>query len=122
VTPFTDDEKALRQGLEGLAPTDAGGDLESAIRLAEDCSPPAGRTAVVVLTDHAPKEDGPKRPEPVTWVACGRASDNVALTRFATRPLLNSPETSEVLVEIANFGRKPRRETWKSPSITSCSM
>ena len=108
VTPFTDDEKALRQGLESLAPTDAGGDLESAIRLAEDLlASRRGERRVVVLTDHAPKEDGQKRPQPVTWVACGRASDNVALTRLATRPLLNSPETSEVLLEIANFGRKP---------------
>jgi hypothetical protein len=110
VTPFTDDERALRQGIDGLAPTDAGGDLESAIRLAEDLlASRKGERRVVVLTDHVPKDAGQKRPLPVTFVACGRASDNVAITRFATRPLLNSPETSEVLLEIANFGQKPAK-------------
>jgi len=113
VTPFTDDEKALRQGLDGLAPTDAGGDLESAIRLAEDLlASRKGERRVLVLTDHAPKDSGAtgqKHPLPVTYVACGRASDNVAITRFATRPLLNSPETSEILLEIANFTRKPAK-------------
>ena len=110
VTPFTDDEKALRQGLDGLAPTDAGGDLESAVRLAEDLlASRKGERRVVVLTDRAAEDTGQKRPLPVTYVACGRASDNVAITRFATRPLLNSPETSEVLLEIANFGRQPAK-------------
>ena len=31
----------------------------------------------------------------------------MAITRFATRPLLTSPQTSEVLLEVANFGRAP---------------
>jgi len=108
VTPFTDDERALRRGLDGLAPTDAGGDIESAIQLAEDLlASRRGDRRVIVLTDHAPKIAAQKHALPVSFVACGRASDNVAITRFATRPLLNSPETSEVLLDIANFGRKP---------------
>ena len=108
VTPFTEDERALRQGLDRLAPTDAGGDIESAIRLAEDLlASRKGERRVVVLTDHAPKDTGEKHPLPVTYVACGRPSDNVAITRFATRALLNSPDTSEILLEIANFSRKP---------------
>ncbi len=36
----------------------------------------------------------------------GARSTNVAITRFATRPLLNSPQTSEVLLELANFSAK----------------
>src|SRR5207249_4617744 len=42
---------------------------------------------------------------PLEFVASGSARDNLAITRFATRPLLTSPQTSEVLLEIANFGR-----------------
>jgi hypothetical protein len=37
----------------------------------------------------------------------GSARDNVAIIRFATRPLPASPQTSEVLVEVANFGTTP---------------
>jgi Aerotolerance regulator N-terminal/von Willebrand factor type A domain len=110
VTPFTDDERALRLGLESLAPTDAGGNLDSAIQLAGDLlASRKGERRVVVLTDHAPKDTAQIRPLPVTYVSCARAADNVAITRFATRPLLNSPETSEVLLEIANFSRKPAK-------------
>jgi len=96
VTPFTDDEKSLRQSLDALSPTDAGGDIESAIRLADNLlASRKGERRIVVYTDHAPKDSAKKYQSPVTYIACGSAIDNLAITRFATRPLFNSPETSE---------------------------
>jgi hypothetical protein len=45
----------------------------------------------------------------VEFVTVGTARDNLAITRFATRAVLNSPETSEILLEVANFGRVPAK-------------
>jgi len=106
VTPFTDDEKVLREGLEKVAVTDASGDLASALRLAEELLiSRKGERRIIVFTDREPdpKDAGPKTP--VDFVSVGTARDNLAITRFATRPLLTSPQTSEVLLEVANFGR-----------------
>ena len=106
VTPFTDDEKLLRESLDRLAPTDAGGDLESAIRLAgELLASRKGERRIVVFTDRAADAKTTAANIPLEFVATGSARDNLAITRFATRALLNSPQTSEILLEVANFGQ-----------------
>jgi hypothetical protein len=106
VTPFTTDEKELREGVASLAATDATGDLEPAIALAEQLlAAREGARRIVVLT--AGKSPIANRKSPIEWVSVGEAHDNVAITRFATRPLLNSPQTSEVLLSVTNFGAAP---------------
>ena len=106
VTPFTTDEKELREGLTSLTATDATGDLEPAIALAEQLlSAREGARRIVVLT--AGQTHVVKRQSPIEWVSVGGARDNVAITRFATRPLLTSPQTSEVLLSVANYGAAP---------------
>lgn len=106
IAPFTDDEKLLRESLDRLAPTDAGGDLEDAIRLAEELlASRKGERRIVVFTDRATDAKTTAAKTPLEFVATGSARDNLAITRFATRPLLNSPQTSEILLEVANFGR-----------------
>lgn len=85
--PFTHDEKPLREALAALKPTDATGNLEPAIQLADQLlASRKGDRRVIVLSDQS------------------SARDNVAITRFGTRPLLTSPQTSEVLLELRNFG------------------
>lgn len=107
VTPFTDDEKLLRANLAAIASTDATGDLHAAITLAERLlAAREGARRVVVFTapgDEKAKDETLKTK--VEFVPVGSAHDNVTITRFATRPLLSSPQTSEVLIEVANFGR-----------------
>jgi len=44
----------------------------------------------------------------ITFVPCGTPRDNVAITRFATRPLPVSPQTSEVLLAIQNFSERAK--------------
>ncbi len=105
IVPFTGDERALLTGLESLAVTDAGGDLEASIALADSLlASRKGDARVVVLTDSEKPESGKRKAE-ISFVSCGTVRDNVAITRFATRPLLASPQTSEVLLAIKNFGR-----------------
>ena len=110
IAPFTDDERLLRKSLDALSPTDAGGDIESAIGLADELlASRKGERRILVFTDHKPSGAPAKHESPVTYIARGSALDNVAITRFATRPLLNSPQTSEVLLELANFSEKPAK-------------
>ncbi len=91
ISPFTADEHALRENLDALAVTDAAGDLAAARQLAEDLlASRTGTKQIVVFTG-------------------GGAQDNVAITRLAARPMLASRQTSEVLIELRNFGRTPAR-------------
>ena len=104
--PFTDDEKPLVEALDTLSVTDAGGDLAAAVRLARDLlASRKGERRIVVFTDRAPAENLPE----IEYVATGSSHDNVAITRLAARPLLNSPQTSEVLLELRNFGASTAR-------------
>jgi hypothetical protein len=106
--PFTSDEKILREALNALAPTDTTGDLHASIDLAEQLlAARQGAGRIVVLTAPGAESSVRDRRPNVEWVPVGTGHDNLAITRFATRPLLNSPQTSEVLLEVVNFGAEP---------------
>lgn len=103
--PFSDDAPALDRALAALDPTDAGGALGPAIQLARDLlAARGGEKRILLFTDRA------LDPQPgVECVAVGTPHDNIAITRFAARPLLNSPQTSQILLEVRNFGRETAR-------------
>ncbi len=107
--PFTDDEKLLLDALARISPTDASGEISTAVSLADSLlAARKGNHRIVLLTSGAngtlPKTAG----ELITHTP-GTPRDNVAITRFATRALPANPETSEVLLETQNFGRTPVR-------------
>jgi hypothetical protein len=109
IAPFTDDETALRQALEAARPTDATGSLDAAVHLADQLlQSRKGDRRILVFTDRDLPPVSSLR-SPLSVVPIGTPRDNVAVTRLATRPLLSSPQTSEVLMEIANFGRTAAR-------------
>ena len=126
--PFTGDEKLLLDSLARIAPTDASGDITSAVALADSLlAARKGSHRIVLLTAgesrdantpvraQMPRRTGmsasrpPPAPGELITHAVGTSLDNVAITRFATRPLPSNPETSEVLLETQNFGRAPAR-------------
>lgn len=108
VTSFTGDEGALIQGLEALSPTDASGDLAASVKLADALlASRHGAGHVIVLSDGTAPPGRPEGAAPLQVVPCGSPLDNVAITAFATRPLLASPQTSEVLLRLHNFGKSP---------------
>ncbi|MEQ1861821.1 MAG: BatA and WFA domain-containing protein [Chthoniobacteraceae bacterium] len=99
LVPFTGDERVLREALAQVDPTDAGGDLAPALALANDLlATRQGERRTIVFTD---------RPVTGSHTAriVGTPRDNAGITRFAARPLPASPSTSEVLIEVRNFGR-----------------
>ncbi len=107
--PFTGDEKILLQALGQIAPTDATGGVDGAIALADALlAARSGHHRIVLLTSASTRAQARPASEFVTH-ALGSPQDNVAITRFATRPLPSNPETSEVLLETQNFGHAPAR-------------
>jgi len=103
--PFTTDENEIEKALQEAHATDAAGTLEPAIKLASQLLATRGVTGrAIVLTDSP--EALPYLPPNVHIVAAGSALDNVAITQFSARPLPDSPQTSAVFLELANFGTK----------------
>lgn len=107
LSPFSGNERALRTLVEKLEPTDAGGSLAPALELAESLlATREGARQVVLFTDRELPDLAEKHPLLVVR-AVGSSRENSGITRFAARPLPASPATSEVLLEVRNFGREP---------------
>ena len=107
VVPFTGDEKPLLDALASAQPTDAAGDIDTALNLASALlNARKGARRIILLSDRAPSVE-PRFP--LTTHAFPASEENAAITRFATRPLPANPETSEVLLEVRNFGKSPIR-------------
>ena len=105
IVPFSGDEKVFQQAVEKLEPSDASGDLDSTIHLADELlASRRGPGRIVVFTDSRVQTTGHKAQ--LETVAVGSPLNNLAITRFATRPLPASPQTAQVLLEIRNFGDK----------------
>src|SRR3954470_15221559 len=103
---FSGDEKLLRETIQTADATDAGGDLTGAIRLAEDLlASRAGEKHIVLFSDRPDATTNPATH--VEVIPPGTARDNVAILRFAARPLPASPETFEILAQVANFSATP---------------
>ena len=104
--PFTADEKPLLDALDVAHPTETNGDLTAALTLADSLlTSHKGENRIVLISDHEPPPATIH--SPLTTLSVASPLDNIAITRFATRPLPASPETSELLLEIQNFGRAP---------------
>lgn len=118
VSPFSADPSPLLHRLETVAPTDATGDLAPALALGRELlAARPGAHRLLLLTDGSDAPEGAKDAKgaqiadstELEVVAVGSPRDNVAITRFAARPELASPQTADLLLEIANFGRKPAK-------------
>ncbi len=106
--PFSGDEKLLQTALDALRPAGTSGDLEQAVARAHDLlAARKGDRRIFVLTDRSQPVRASSDGVETRFIPVGTPQNNVAITRFATRPLPNSPQTSEVLLEVANFGDKP---------------
>jgi hypothetical protein len=101
VAPFTGDGLLLRRKIAALEASDASGSLVKAVSLAQELlRSRAGDKRIIVLSPERLPDPG----VPFEQVAIGNAHDNVAISRFAARPLPSSPQTHEVLLELKNYG------------------
>lgn len=102
---FTTEEKPLLDALSQVRPVDSSGDEARALALAGTLLASSGEGSEILYFSDRPAAVASMRK--VVSQVVGTARDNVAITRFATRPLPASPETSEVLLEVQNFGQSP---------------
>lgn len=94
---FTSNERTLDDTLQRTEVTDATGDTAAAVRLARELlTARPGQQRIIAISD-APIDGG------IENLSVGTPRENVAITRFATRPLPASPQTSEILIELHNF-------------------
>lgn len=108
IAPFSDDERELLEALEKSAPGKTGGDLARAVKLADEMlAARRGEGRIVVLT--AGVDELPETRTALERVAVDGPRNNVAITRLAARPPFNSPQTTEVLLEVRNYGAQPAR-------------
>jgi len=104
--PFTTDRDEIIKTLQQLRPTDAPVTLDASMSLASQLlATRSGNGEIVVLTDAPASVPHPAKN--VHVLATGSALDNVAITRFGARPLPDSPQTSAVLLDLANLGTQP---------------
>jgi hypothetical protein len=116
IVPFSGNEKAFQQAIASLQPTDAAGTLDSTVHLADELlSSRAGEKRIVIFTDqksaisnlNSAEAVGRGQQSEIDFVPTGTPQPNVAITRFAARPLPASPQTSQILLELQNFSNVP---------------
>lgn len=107
LSPFSSDRRSLREALDGLIPSDAGGGMPETLTLAQRLlAGRPGSSRIVVITD---------RPLPTTkdfptvdTLLVGTPRDNLGLVALAHRPLPASPQSEEVFATLGNFS--PREQ------------
>lgn len=107
LSPFSTDRRALREALDPLVPSDAGGGMPETLTLAHRLlggRPASGR--IVVITDRPfPTKEGSQKLE---TILVGTPQDNVAFLALAHRPLPASPQSEEVFATLGNFSSTAR--------------
>ena len=104
LSPFSTDGRFLREKLDGLTVSDAGGGMDEALALGREllASRPE-KTRLVVVTDR-PLGQG----RDVEEVLVGKARENVAILSLAQRPVPSSPQSAEVFVKLGNFSDREK--------------
>ncbi len=106
VSSFSNDSRQLRRRLASLEPSDAGGNLDEALVLAQrllDARP--GERRLVAIGDR--KVVAPERVEQIT---VGKTRDNAAILALAQRPVPASPQSAEIFTRLGNFSGGARDE------------
>jgi hypothetical protein len=96
---FGSRDSALTAAIQGLQATDTAADLESAVALARNSTPPPSRIHVVTDTPAAPPV------EDVEWTRIAEPAENVALTQLSARRR-SADQSIELLVAAVNYGTR----------------
>jgi len=100
-TSFTGNERTLSETIQRVSVTDAGGDAAAALQLARELlAARPGQQRIVAISDASLDSN-------IENLTVGTPRENTGITRFATRPLPASPQTSEIFIEVHNFGSSP---------------
>jgi hypothetical protein len=106
---LTDHQRVLREALDRIAPTDGPTAVAQAVELARRLVTATDKPhRLIVLTDGG--FDGAAdiaRGADVDWIAVGKPTGNLGITRFQARRSLLDPIGYEILVEVTNASNDP---------------
>lgn len=104
VSPFSRDARDLRERLDALTPSDAGGDLTGTLTLAASLLKGRLNTTNAVFISDRPVAEA----DGFEQILVGEPRDNAALLALAQRPLPASPQSAEIFARLANFSSADR--------------
>lgn len=122
VCGLTDHQKTLRQIVEEIAATDEPSQLAGAValarRLAADTQGSLNQNRIVVISDGCDESSVElAKASDVAFIVVGRATGNVAITRFQTRRGTIDPLSYEILAEVTNLSDQPVEDLWLNISL-----
>ena len=114
LAPLSANPNTLRELLMKVSATDTNGEIQAAVKLAEQIAfSYEGESEVLVVTnvndetiEEVNKDEGEENKN-VQWVSVGYARPNLALRQFQARRLVNSPQTVEFFLTVSNFNSQP---------------
>ena len=106
VANFAGSKSVLRQALETLQPLDTPTDITPAVELVREVTKALKHPEVYVVSDGAfdpePLRDVKTAETSLFYTKVGQAKENVGITRFNARRILNSDQDFEMAVTVAN--------------------
>ncbi len=107
LTPYTSDKNALRRALDGIMPSQAGADWDTALTLAATGAVGAENFSIVMISDGgvgAAAQLPANIPQPI-YVPVGESAANIAITALATRALPGG--APQLFAQVTNYGDAP---------------
>ena len=107
LTPYTSDKNALRRALDGIMPSQAGADWDTALTLAAAGAVGAENFSIVMISDGgvgAAAQLPANIPQPI-YVPVGESAANIAITALATRALPGG--APQLFAQVTNYGDAP---------------
>ena len=111
--PYTSDPQEIHDVLPDLKPTTVSEEAQPAVDFAASTLTGTGATGdavgrIVLVSDRFHAVEAPPGLE-LVQVAVGESTENLAVTAFDIRPRGGAARGSEVFLEVANYGRRPRK-------------
>lgn len=111
LSSFQREGRRLHRALEGLEAGFGPGDLDGALRLAEEaCAAPRPGDRIVVVSDGGGRAAStrPVAALPVEWILLGQGGENLAITSLQLRQNPFSAIDLQAYVRVVNLGREAR--------------
>ncbi len=113
LVPYTSDPGVVKRALAGLKPATVPEDAQKAVNFAASTITGSGYSEhavgrIVMVSDRFHDLQAPEGLE-LLQVAVGEGTENLAVTAFDVRPRGGAARGSEVFLEVANYGRRPRQ-------------
>ncbi|HYC47915.1 MAG TPA: VWA domain-containing protein [Burkholderiales bacterium] len=111
IVPFTADKTRLREAGRKLAPTDAAGDVRSAVLFAHAFLKKGSHDRVVVVSDGAftGAEEFSRESASLRLIETAGGTQNIGIVGLDLRRHADGSQRYEVMAQVVNFGAQPAR-------------